>query len=71
MEEKKEHSSLANKMAYRPAEVSQVLGLSLPLVYGMIRSGVIPSIIVNNSIIVPRQQLEEALSEMVGQEIRA
>ena len=52
-----------NKLAYKPSEVCEALGLSLPVVYELINSGHIRSLRVGRRILVPVDALAEFLGE--------
>jgi excisionase family DNA binding protein len=49
------------QLAYKPAEVSAVLGLSKPVVYALLTSGQLRSVRVGRRILVPTDAIEEFL----------
>ena len=57
------------KLALRPAQVSEALGISTTLVYALIRAQKIPAIRVNNSYLCPVTALEKALEDLIGEEL--
>ena len=46
------------KIAFSPAEVAQVLGISLNNVYALVREGAIPSLRLGRRILIPRKELD-------------
>ena len=60
-----------DRLGLRPQEIAEALGISLPLVYGLIRAKKLPAVKVNNSYICPVTALEKALNELVGEEVTA
>ncbi len=58
------------RAAYRPQEVAEMIGVSVPLIYGEIRSGNLRAIRINNSIIVPMTAMEKWLAEENRSRIR-
>jgi excisionase family DNA binding protein len=51
------------RMAYSPAELVPLLGLSRWSVYKLIKEGKLPSMRLNGRIIVPRKALEQFINE--------
>ena len=60
---------VVERLAYRPQEVSEAIGLSKPLIYGLLKSGTMRSIRVNNSYLIPLTTLREDLESLAGKEI--
>ena len=66
-------TSFVGRLALRPKEVSSATGLSLPLIYGLLRldsNGGLRHIRVNNSILIPVETLREDLVKLAGKEIK-
>ena len=57
------------RMALRPAQVSEALGISMTMVYALIHAKKIPAIRVNNSYLCPVAALEKALEDLIGEEL--
>lgn len=56
-----------NRLALRPQEVSEAIGLSLPIVYSLIRSRKLSSVKVNNSYVLPISCLLKDLEKLCNE----
>lgn len=58
------HQSLADRLAYSPAEVAQALGCTRQHVYNLIDRGVIPSLKLGNRRLIRAEALTALLAQL-------
>ena len=61
-----QHETGYSKLALKPAEAAELVGVSLPVMYKLCKRADFPAIHLGRSIVIPRQSLEQWLTKEAG-----